>query len=68
MGQKSLFSPACRSISRKLSDFQTGSTQKNYEDFGLAVPADFKGKAKPMLVDLMWERASIKYADLTPST
>ena len=48
--------------------FKPAELKKIMKDFGLAVPADFKGKAKPMLVDLMWERASIKYADLTPST
>ena len=48
--------------------FKPAELKKIMKDFGLAVPADFKGKTKtPMLVDLMWERASRKYADLTPS-
>ena len=48
--------------------FKPAELKKIMKDFGLAVPADFKGKTKtPQLVELMWERASLKYADLTPS-
>jgi len=48
--------------------FKPAELKKIMKDFGLAVPADFKGKTKtPVLVEMMWERASRKYADLTPS-
>ncbi len=44
--------------------FSAKDLKKILKDFGLASAQDMKGKNKPaLLVDLMWERASIKLRD-----